>query len=360
MNIEYVFYVFPVCGLLLVIFLWFKKKYMKFIPLNHVKIYTFANHKGGVGKSTMAFFTMKEFVRRYPHKKCLIIDGSTSGDLTKLCFGPMSDGSKQVGEKALKAQCTIEHLVRKLKNRWVKTNMEEHIFPIHQVCDKAPTNLYIMTNEKQSNNNVFDRMHELDDMDISNVCAKVRKGLSNRKDEWVILVDTDGGEMHDFTRLGICLADHIIIPLSAFMGAENDAWRLDTLFQYTQKLRNDGLTKAMVSYVFFNNLKSHHDKECELSPFGHRGSFTPGSDAKKSISIVIQRFEKWIKEYPELLFPMKQIHHFGMIRMGGKEFNSAITEPWEQDAGNVQCELEKLVDVLVEDVSQNFQTPQKK
>ena len=349
MDMNIVHY-FPTIGIvtciIFVFFIWFGKKYMKHIPLKHVKIYTFANHKGGVGKTTMAFFTMKEFVRRHPDKKCLIIDGSTSGDLTKLCFGPMSDGSKQIGEKAVKSKCTIEQLVLKLKNRWVKTNIEDHIFPIHTVCDTAPKNLYMITNEKQYLNNVFDRVNELDDMDISNVCAKLRSGLSNKKDEWVILVDTDGGEMHDFTRLAICLADHLIIPLSAFMGAENDAWRLETLFQYSQKLRNQGLTKAIVSYVFFNNLKSSLDRECELSPSGHRGSFTPSSDAKKSISIIIQRFEQWNQQYPELLRPMKAIQHFGIVRMGGKDFNSATIDPWALDAGNVQKEIEILVDVL--------------
>ena len=45
----------------------------------------FANHKGGVGKTTQVFFLSKYIALKYPNTLIVLIDGSIYNDLTRLC-----------------------------------------------------------------------------------------------------------------------------------------------------------------------------------------------------------------------------------------------------------------------------------
>lgn len=316
---------------------------------------TFANHKGGVGKSTMAFFSLKELTRRFPEKKFLVIDASTAGDFTKFCFGPTLDGSRQTGSLAVKAKCTLEDFISTVQEKkWGKSvRVQDHIFRLETAG--APANLYIMTNKKQFKYDL-DKLLELDDALISRVCAQIRQDLSG-KDEWLVLIDTDGGEMTSFTRIAICLANSLVIPLSAAMGAQNDAWRLEPLFEYANRLRNLKLSNATVSYCFFNNVKPANNSSFEFVS-GHRMSLTPSTNCKKAISDIINRFDEpngYIDRYTDLLRPLRAIGSFGVVRQGGTAFNAAMEDPWGDDGGNAQSEIELLVTKIVESAA-SFET----
>jgi len=348
---------FTIIALLVTTILYFisrkKRAAQHYEEVRSIKVCTFANHKGGVGKSTIAFFTVKNLCLRYPEKKILVIDGSTAGDLTKLCFGPTIDGSRQRGENAVESQCTIESFVEhsRTKISWYqfwkrKPNTIDHVYKVNRACNEAPSNLYIMTNRMQYSYEAYQRVPDLDDADISRVCAQIRRDLSEGQNEWIILVDTDGGEMHGFTRLALCLANSIVIPLSAFMGAENDAWRLEPMFQYADKLRQERLSNATVAYAFFNNLRSRVNDEFRILE-RFRSPFTPTNDAGNSIRAVIRRFDDlWIPRYPDLLAPLRSSDSFGAIRSGGVDFNVAALNPWTGDVSNAQEEIDYLVDIL--------------
>ena len=323
----------------------------------NVRVCTFANHKGGVGKSTIAFFTIKEILSRFPEKKVLVIDLSTSGDITKYIFGPKEDGSRQSGSEAVNAGCTIDEFAEKSKNPkkfyqfWRKNvNTYSCIFKVDQACKSAPPNLYLMTNGKQHRLSIDDRVPELDDAAISRVCDQIRKDLSKDKSDWIVICDTDGGETHDFTRFGIAFANSIIVPMSAFMGAENDADRLELLFQYAERLKRQGLTDATVDCCVFNNMRSFRDAECIVSPGKLVSNFTPDADTRKVLSSVVDKFDRkggWVDRFPELLKPLRGQNCFSTIRHGGKEFNAASFAPWRLDAGNAQTEIELLVDKVI-------------
>jgi len=352
--------VYAVAGLVLLAFSSMRLKgKSRYVEAKNIKICTFANHKGGVGKTTTSFFTIREILKQHKDKRVLVIDASTAGDITKFLLGPRPDNSRQRGEEVVLAGCTIEDCIEKSKTPkafyefWKKPfSVEDHIFQVKKACNSAPSNLYLMTNKKQYSYKADDRVPDLDDADISNICSQIRKDLVTKSKEWLIFLDTDGGEMHGFTRLAIGLADSIIIPLTAFMGAEHDSWRLEILFQYAESLRRQGLSNATVDYAFFNNISSSRNTECEVSTDKktHPMAFTPSKEALEVMSSVMKKFDAdngWIDRYPDLLRPMTRAGCFGIVRAGGKEFATASSTPWEKEAGNAQGDIQKLTENIL-------------
>jgi len=53
----------------------------------HVRVITFANHKGGVGKTTICVFAAKDLASKNPDKNILVLDLSVYRDLTASVVG---------------------------------------------------------------------------------------------------------------------------------------------------------------------------------------------------------------------------------------------------------------------------------
>lgn len=339
-----------------IIFLFYQKskREEKWSKFEKVRVYTFCNHKGGVGKSTSAFFIMKRIASQHPETNILVIDASAYGDITKLCLGPKPDGTRQTGVKLVEDKGTIEDCVSCCLNppKWYEFwrkpfSFEQHFKPIKSYCPDALPNVFMLTNRFQSLNfSLESSVMTISDPEISRISAQIRRDLNKSKKNWIVFIDTDGGINHDFTKLAIAMADSIIIPLSAGMGAHHDAYRLETILAYAESLRKRQLSNATVDFAFFNKLESSRNQPWQGSPF------TPMKDVQATITSVRDQFDEWQKTYPALLKAFKgpKDQCFGALRDGGKAFREAVIHPWSskapQDAGSAQGDIDILADKI--------------
>eukprot|EP01036_Dinobryon_divergens_P026061 gene26061-34665_t len=313
---------------------------------DQVKFFTFANHKGGVGKSTIAFFTVKQFSLESDGKNVLVLDFSIFGDLTKLCLGLTPDGKFQRGDDLLRTGATIEDALANclMPRAWYEFWRKPFSFMNHiqQLSGVPNKNVYILTNKKQLQGH-DSAVLPLSDADVSRVIYQLREDLKRTGKKWLVVADTDGGEMHGYTQLAIGIADSIIIPLTAGMGALHDADRLTRLFNYAERLRQQGLSKATVDYAVFNMAVSKQNVPWFGSPF------TPQNDVGNNMLAVQKLFDEWQQSYPDLLRPMTRPFKecFGAIRAGGKDFKAAAVNPWIGDAGNAQSDIELFARTLL-------------
>lgn len=315
---------------------------------DQVKVYTFANHKGGVGKSTIAFFTVKQFSQESDGRNILVLDFSIFGDLTKLCLGLTPDGKFQRGKELSRTGATIEDALANclMPRAWYEFWRKPFSFMHHiqQLSGVPNKNVYILTNKKQLEDGYDAAVVPLSDADVSRVIYQLREGLKRTGKKWLVVADTDGGEMHGYTQLAIGIADSIIIPLTAGMGALHDADRLTRLFSYAERLRRQGLSKATVDYAVFNMAVSRQNN---VPWFG--SPFTPQKDVGDNMLAVGQLFDEWQQSYPDLLRPMSRPFEecFGTIRAGGKDFKAAAVNPWTGNAGNAQADIELFARTLL-------------
>jgi cellulose biosynthesis protein BcsQ len=319
---------------------------------DQVKFYTFANHKGGVGKSTIAFFTVRQFSRECKGRNVLVLDFSIFGDLTKLCLGLTPDRKFQRGRDLLRAGATIEDALSNclMPRAWYEFWRKPFSFLNHiqQLPGVPNKNVFILTNKKQMDEGYDAAVVQLSDADVSRVIYQIREDLKRSGKKWLVVVDTDGGEMHGYTQLAIGIADSIIIPLTAGMGALHDADRLTRLFNYSERLRQQGLSKATVDYAVFNMAVCSRGV-----PWEENGTifspFTPHKDVQEIMKAVVNLFDEWQLSYPDLLQSMtkKSGDCYGAIRAGGKDFKAAAADPWTGDAGNAQGDIEQFANKLL-------------
>ena len=238
-----------------------------------VTIFTFANHKGGTGKSTCLFFSMREIARLKPSSKILLLDFSLFGDITAMA---MDAGKAISNDELIHKQATIEDVITGYFNppAWYETWKKQYSFMNHiaSVQQQSCPNVHILTSKHQ--HQIYDKtkyakIPQLSDNQISRLSTHFRSELENEGSEWYVFIDTDGGLMHEYSKLALCMANSIIVPLSCDKGAIRDTSRLNILFDYVANLRRQGYSDATVDFAFFNNTKSSANKICkELgSPF---------------------------------------------------------------------------------------------
>lgn len=151
----------------------------------------FANHKGGVGKSTLSFLAARRYAERFPDEKVLLIDCTVYGDVTRL-FG---DSAPSVQEA--------------LERRWCCGGSAKP-----QASDRVP-NLHLLASNGSRE-----------------VPPKaVLRDLLKLDGPWTVFVDTDGGDVTPLTRLALRSADNIIVP-----SHPNDVRRIERFVKTTEDL----------------------------------------------------------------------------------------------------------------------------
>ena len=248
-------------------------------------IFTFANHKGGVGKTTQIYMLSKYVANYNPNINIILIDGSVYHDLTRLYMGNIYKNVPTLGNLIYKSMKR-----RKCNVNDIALNMEKHGI-------SAPSNLYIMTNNHEPNllKNVFH---------VRNMFNKLSKDKPI-----IVLCDTDGGMMHELTCFLIAICDSIIVPLSI---DTQSIKRMKTLVTFIQSLHTKKINWMKIKMYVYNNLnviKNIPSDACKV----HNLSFTVCKTMIHNIQNVNSYLQTLQNKYPSV-FDIKCRHS---IRNGG-------------------------------------------
>jgi cellulose biosynthesis protein BcsQ len=331
----------------------------------NIDIFTVGNSKGGVGKSTILFFLAKEYARRFTDKNILVIDCSVYGDVSKRLLAGSTNDMKTNIRTQYTLECMISSCLTPIAfyEFWRKTfNVLNHVLQISSVdkSENVPTNLFLLSNQKQLDyrSDAFESAaNPFSDEDISRVSKSIRLSLEQSNKKWIVLIDTDGGVLHDFTKIAMCTADSIITPLLAGVGGEEDARRLNELFSYVLRLHNKNMSAARFDFAFFN-LATSINNHVAVPEIG--SPFIPKKDVENAARRIIERFQNASgspSKYSSILRLDGVIDEcFGFVRCGGVGMFDNLTDPWNADAGNMQGDIEILVDKILR-IKENHSLP---
>ena len=253
-----------------------------------IQIIAAANHKGGVGKTTVLFHLVK-WLTDNTEKNLLVVDASLYGDLTNKLCGPKADLT------AFRKKGTIESMVSAclMPRSWLARcfgwgngfDVRDHMLPIKSLCPDGPENLFLMTTSRgwqtwrahrslgirQSTNPLSIALPSSQNHTdvVASVATKFRSSLAADAKEWVVVVDTDGGEMHDGSKLGLALADTIVLPLRTDLDALP---RLCRMLDFLSELHDRKQSHAFIKTAFFNQVPVGKEEACTMAHFTPRGA----------------------------------------------------------------------------------------
>ena len=323
-----------------------------------VHVFTFANHKGGTGKTSLLFFSLKELIAREEalrdKTKFLVIDASVYGDLTRLMIKDPDEVKALVDEGK-----TIESLAETLfkpHDWWASSppigSLLDFLYHVEGVPGNHPSVFLLSTRHQllcQSEAISSHDVPELTDLQVNVLSNCLKSFLETEGSEWIVMVDTDGGITHSFTKLAIGLADSLVVPITASMGSVSDNQRLKILFDSVADLRSRHMSNALVELAVFNLIES--SKNSNKSDLGC--PFTPPRDVVTTMRTIIDLFRSpeslWQSRYSDILisFTKPTSECFTAVRNGGVEFRKAAADPWNHGAGDAQIDITVLTDKLI-------------
>ncbi|KAJ1633186.1 hypothetical protein T492DRAFT_982896 [Pavlovales sp. CCMP2436] len=322
-----------------------------------VCVFTFANHKGGVGKTTSALFVARRLAAEDPARKVLVIDCSIYGDLTRLLLGTASTfASNNDGAEGwlVAGGNTIEHYAAALLRtrsgpfaflRHRAPDVRAHLYSLKDSQPSAPANLYLMSSCAQwshrSNSRGASALPTLDGVDanaVAVVAQVLRASLASGEEDcsWIVLVDTDGGVLHELTKLALCVADSVIVPANADTA---DARRLHVMLRYMAELHAKGNSTGTIDLCFFTALKVKANEPTEKSEALGLG-FAVLDDVWSEMGKLASQFDELRAEFPQLLARLEPVdakrtkgrgHFFAGIRHGGVTLQRMKDRPYSTE-----------------------------
>ena len=215
-----------------------------------VEVTAFANHKGGVGKTTIALMCAKRLAEADAANNVLLVDCSLFGDLTRRC------GVSQVPrEKTIEAFAERAAANSAWSRRWCCCSSSTDPTTAFVCGASGFPNLFVLSSAAQQHNAASGSEHSIDPGAVPATAAGLRAMLAadfmatGRR--WTVIADTDGGLSHAMTKLALCLADTVTVPVNA---DPDDEIRMRVLLNLLAKLRAAKLSVAEVGGAFFNKL----------------------------------------------------------------------------------------------------------
>lgn len=307
-----------------------------------------ANHKGGVGKTTVLYHLIKRLAEDNPTKRVLVVDCSLYGDLTKKLAGPDADLSRledatvdAMADEALRRPTGVERVA----SLWSaapagSVTIDNHVLNVHdKLCQHAPANLWLVTSRRglvaQGGSGYNgDGLRGATGDETTRVCAAFRAALAREAQDCLVLFDTDGGEDHELTRFALGAADAVVVPLRTDLDALP---RLTRMFAFMEGLAEAGHSTAVISQAFFNQVVVGNESEATA-----RAPFTPRSAATtENMESIVTFFEAAAQRFPAILHAVSSRRtdvagdtFFTSVRAGGARFARADGEsnPYAVDA----------------------------
>jgi len=338
-------------------------------------VYTFANQKGGVGKTATTMLIAKRMAERHPDANVLVIDCSVFGDITGLMLsdpegdppakaaelirvGKSVEGKRGACAQALRAHSSwLPWLTSWISGGFKIRNHMANINSLGGDCERAPPNLFLMTNQMDEDME-FDES-ELSGKALSVVAQTIRANLAKKaRDDgkkWIVLVDTDGGTKHTLTQLALCLADYIVVPTDADVKVIK---RIKSMLRFVQSLRRSGWSTAEVGLVFFNMISHTNEGHPKPEAADLGLNWSPTSDATlAAMQRVVQKLVQLRSAFPDELKcvldgarkdPTTRAERtFGGVRKGGKDAVLTFNSPWTTTtAGTIDGDVNSILDKM--------------
>ena len=317
-------------------------------PVSNVQVVALCNEKGGTGKTTCVHHVSKTYARANPKKQILLVDGSVFGDLTSSCAGPQADL-----QQTFQARGTIESLsvAAKRSGGWFSPAFRaaDHLVGVSGISPAAPDNLFLLSNQRGWSAWHAHRTKSIPalnedfvapqtDVGLAHVAAYLRNGLGQTNEEWVVFVDSDGGELHALTRFGIMLADRIVLPCRTDTAS---IVRLNALLTTAEALVTRAQSTAVVQCAFFNSLVVGAN---EGDPDSICKNFRPKSKATvASMEIIRDHLMEVSSKFPRIMQPLlalkmqsKSNDFFTAVRNGGSGFSNSEAALVDKYAASVK------------------------
>ena len=263
-----------------------------------VECQTMANHKGGVGKTTVSLLLAKQLAAD-PAQNVLVVDCSLYGDISRLLLG---DAGARVARgdadhiEGLAARLTRTGLCGRLWRR--RPTVEQFV---RKVEGAEHGNLFVLTSKAQCSNSILGTEECMAGLGAPLVARSLRDMLARDAARsgkpWRLVADTDGGLTHGMTRLALCLADSVTVPVNADVA---DIRRLRVLLNLMQDLRSRGQCVAEVTGAFFNQVAVKNNVPSAAAAACGLG-FTPQEAVLKTVREVEAWFGSLRVEFPALL-----------------------------------------------------------
>ena len=262
-----------------------------------VQCCTLANHKGGVGKTTVTLLLAKQLAEDHS-QNVLVVDCSLYGDISRLLLGSRA---AQVGSKdSDHIEGLADRITKSSLCGWCckgQPKIEQFVRPV----DGCGGNFFVLTSRAQSVNSATGTEECMQGMGAPLAAKGLRDMLArdhaaNGK-PWIVVADTDGGLTHGMTRLALCLADTITVPVNADVA---DIKRLRILLNLMAKLHREGQCIAEISGAFFNKLPvKNNEPSSEATDIG-LGFCTQHANMAQVVAVQAE-FEALRGEFPRLL-----------------------------------------------------------
>ena len=254
--------------------------------------YVFANNRGGVGKSTLAFQATSQYALDNPGKSVLLVDLSHQADASALMLGGCQEPTEHTqGARTRGMQRIVGSPPEKRAAGLVRAVLEQEQAgpgiagrfaslrsgqppprPPLAVADHAlkvaeyhpdggqPANLWLAPGGP-------DLKQAVTADNWARAAAALKAALAAAPGDWVIFYDSDAEiQERPATRLALAAAEAIIMPLSA---SWNDYRRVlddpdNSLFEALKQMEAAGQAAAKIDRVVFNRIVKNKNEDTAL------------------------------------------------------------------------------------------------
>ncbi|KAI5079871.1 hypothetical protein GOP47_0005350 [Adiantum capillus-veneris] len=312
----------------------------------------FANHRGGVGKTTLTFQVSAAYALAHPSEKVFVIDASDAGDLSEMLMGGLfEERGRQVLmqlvplanttrlflralachssshlKEALEQDGEISAVVSKVIKEMPKSikeasefdserccvNLEEFAIPLEHVNPRLPSNMYVCPSGLDVEQSIA-----FSEPQRYSIISVLRESFKLVNGYWKIFIDTDAGFENDiYCSISVGISNFCLIPLHADMV---DWYRVEPLLAENKALRESGHSDARVQMILWNGLTVKFNSRCfsvSASGASKKCVFTPTKAEQDVIRSLNELVFKEAEKNPELFL------HYEGGGMNPDEFHS--------------------------------------
>ena len=254
-------------------------------------VFTFANNKGGSGKSTMLFQLACAYAQARPEESVLVIDLSLYSDVSTLLMGgthreqilAACAGEEALVQVASSPDRRAEGLLASLERDAVADVLDYAVTPC-ETNPKVPANLKLVAS-----------CEKLPDVEGTyyRVASKLRQSLARLGKGWTVFIDTDHLAASGIGKLALCAASKILVPLST---DDLDFKRMfydptgHSLVEAIKGLREKSQLHGKLHCFLFNRVKPKKNEEYESemwrSPFTPNKPTTAREDGREPVRVL--------------------------------------------------------------------------